>query len=181
VSLSRFLLKLLGWKVHVDVPDYPKSIICVAPHTSNLDFVLCELAIRSIGRRAGFLMKSEWFFWPLGPIFRAIGGIAVHRQSGQSLTPVLVKKFAETERINLAITPEGTRSRTTHWHTGFLRVAAQANVPVTLAVIDYGNRCIRMDHVFEPTGSIDQDMLRIKQYYSQVRAMRPDKFTTDPE
>jgi hypothetical protein len=54
-------------------------------------------------------------------------------------------------------------------------------VPVTLAVIDYGNRCIRMDHVFEPTGSIDQDMLRIKQYYSQVRAMRPDKFTTDPE
>jgi 1-acyl-sn-glycerol-3-phosphate acyltransferase len=94
---------------------------------------------------------------------------------------VLVKKFAETERINLAITPEGTRSRTTRWHTGFLRVAAQANVPVTLAVIDYGNRCIRMDHVFEPTGSIDQDMLRIKQYYSQVRALRPDKFTTDPE
>ena len=26
-----------------------------------------------------FLMKKEWFFWPLGPIFRKMGGIPVWR------------------------------------------------------------------------------------------------------
>ena len=52
MRLSKFLLKLFGWSVSVSAPDYPKSIICVAPHTSNWDFVLCELAITSVDMKA---------------------------------------------------------------------------------------------------------------------------------
>ena len=69
----------MGWKVEVTVPDYPKCIICVAPHTSNLDFIIGELAYWSVGRRAGFLMKSTWFFFPLGLLLKALGGIPVKR------------------------------------------------------------------------------------------------------
>mgnify|MGYP000766690393 CR=1 FL=1 len=41
---------MAGWTVNITVPDYPKCIICVAPHTSNWDFVIGKLAYSSIGR-----------------------------------------------------------------------------------------------------------------------------------
>lgn len=68
------------------VPDYPKSIICVAPHTSNWDFVLGKFAWWSLGRKAGFLMKEAWFFFPMKYLFRAMGGIPVSRRRGASLS-----------------------------------------------------------------------------------------------
>ena len=70
--------------MEITVPDYPKAIICVAPHTSNWDFIVGELAIRSVGRKAGFMMKSSWFFFPLGYLLKAIGGIPVVRSGKKS-------------------------------------------------------------------------------------------------
>ena len=66
--------KVLGWKAIVNVPDYDKYIICAAPHTSNWDLFIGKLCYGAIGRDAGFLMKKDWFFWPLGSIFRCMGG-----------------------------------------------------------------------------------------------------------
>ncbi len=80
MNLSAEILRMSGWVVEFTVPDYPKCIICVAPHTSNWDFILGELAIHAVGRKAGFMMKSSWFFFPLGPIFKALGGIPVERK-----------------------------------------------------------------------------------------------------
>lgn len=67
-----WLLKTAGWRIDITVPDFNKVIICVAPHTSNWDFILGKLAYCAIGRKAGFMMKSSWFFFPLGLIFKAI-------------------------------------------------------------------------------------------------------------
>ena len=67
--------RLFGWTVEVDVPDYPKCVICVAPHTSNWDFFIGKLAYLSIGRYAGFMMKKEWFFPPLGSLLKSMGGV----------------------------------------------------------------------------------------------------------
>jgi len=175
------LLRLFGWKVTVDVPDYPKSVICVAPHTTNWDFILAELAYTSIGRKAGFLMKKFWFFWPLGPIFRSIGGVAVSHEHGCSLTSQLIERFNNSKRLNIAITPEGTRSRTTKWHTGFLRVAMEADVPITLAAFDYPSKTISMTTTFRPTGDMKADMRAIKAFYKPYQGKYADKFTTDPD
>ena len=72
-SVCRFIYhRILGWKEEVTVPDFKKCIICAAPHTSNWDLFLGKLFINAVGRKSGFLMKKEWFFFPLGPIFRAI-------------------------------------------------------------------------------------------------------------
>lgn len=179
MGISKWILKMAGWTVEARLPDYPKSLICVAPHTSNWDFVLGELAIRSIGRRAGFLMKEAWFRWPLGYLFRALGGIPVPRKRGSSLTEAIVKKYNESERLNIAITPEGTRSATAKWHSGFLYIAREADVPLVLAVIDYGKKHIMIDREYRPTGNVDHDMHYIKQYYSRFQAKYPDKFLTD--
>ena len=85
-SLCRGILRMAGWRVEVAVPDYAKCVICVAPHTSNWDFIWGKLAYGALGRKAGFLMKKEWFFFPLGNLFRAMGGIAVDRRCATSLT-----------------------------------------------------------------------------------------------
>ncbi len=178
---SRSVLRLGGWSVRVDVPDYPRSVICVAPHTSNWDFILGELAITSVGRSAGFLMKKSWFFWPLGVFFRSIGGIAVGHEPGRSLTQQLIDKFNSSTRLNIAITPEGTRSRTDRWHTGFLHVAYATGVPVCLAAIDFHSRRIEMVRTFTPTGNVEADMRAIKDYFAPFTGLYSEKFSTaDP-
>lgn len=178
MNLAGRILKLFGWSVRVSVPDYPKCIICVAPHTSNWDFVLCELAIRSVGRTAGFMMKSSWFFFPLGIIFRAMGGVPVERnRQHASLVDAMVEKFRNEPRLVVAITPEGTRKATTDWHTGFLRIARLADVPLALASIDAATKCIQLTDEFVPTDDAEADLRQIKQFYSRFTGIKPANFS----
>lgn len=179
MNLWKKILEWSGWKFSVDVELPDKCVICVAPHTSNWDFILGLCAYRSIGRKANFLMKSSWFFFPLGALFRSLGGIPVVRKGGKgSLTANVVERFNKSEYINLAVTPEGTRSATDHWHTGFLYIAVGAKVPVLLAVIDYKKKEILISEKYNPTGDVDTDMAAIKSYYSKYTnaARYPEKF-----
>lgn len=174
------ILKLFGWSVTVTVPDYPKAIICVAPHTSNWDFILGKLAYAAVGRHGGFLMKESWFFWPLGPIFRAIGGVPVpRRKKSYSLVQVLIDRFRTEKHLVLAITPEGTRKPTSRWHSGFLEIARGADVPLILAAIDFGTKRILIQKQFHPTGNNEADIKEIKKYYSQFTGKHPANFITD--
>lgn len=179
MSLSRFILRLAGWKVNITVPDFPKVIICVAPHTSNWDFILGKLAYWSVNRQAGFLMKESWFFFPLNLFFKAIGGIPVPRRRGSSLVDTIVDKFNRSTRLALAITPEGTRSRTADWRHGFLYIAMEADVPIVLGALDFKHKTVIITEQFIPTGDVDADMKTIKKYYSQFTGLYPDKFCTD--
>ena len=178
---ARIILRMAGWSVHCSVPDYPKCIICVAPHTSNWDFIVGKLAYASLGRKAGFLMKQSWFFWPLGCLWRAIGGVPVPRgkQRGGSLIALLTERFRQSRRLTLAITPEGTRSRTSAWHTGFLRIAHEAQVPVVLGVLDFENRKVLLERTFTPGESIEADLRAIKDYYRSFKGLYPEKFTAE--
>lgn len=179
MGIASTLLSWAGWKVEITAPDYPKSIICVAPHTSNWDFVLGKLAYASVGRRAGFLMKSSWFFFPLGYIFKAMGGIPVHRGGGRAVTQQVVEKFNKATRLTIAITPEGTRKRTSIWHTGFLHMARMANAKIVLGAIDASEKRIIIKDTFTPSGDIDADIRAIKQYYRSFKGVHPEKFSTE--
>ena len=95
----------LGWKTNVTVPDYDKCVICAAPHTSNWDLFIVKLFYGAIGRKTSFMMKKEWFFFPLGLIFKAVGGIPVNRGRKSSLVDQTTEKFANSKHFHLAITP----------------------------------------------------------------------------
>ena len=180
MNLAARLLRLFGWTVKITVPDVPKCIICVAPHTSNWDFIIGKLAYASVGRTAGFLMKSGWFFWPLGIFFKRIGGIPVERRDkGVSLTRSVIEKFANSTRLHLAITPEGTRSLQHVWHTGFLHIAYDAGVPIMLGVIDFAKKEVTITKEFRPTGNIEADLRAVKEYYRGAQGKYPHKFTID--
>ena len=179
MGFCKSMLKLFGWEVICTVPDYPKCIICVAPHTSNWDFVLGEFAWWSLGRKAGFLMKEAWFFFPMKYLFRALGGIPVAKRRGASLSDVIIHKFETSVRMQLAITPEGTRSKVTEWRTGFLHIAYDAGIPIILGAIDAAHKLVHLEKTFTPTGDIDADMRAIKDYYRPFEGIRPDKFSAE--
>lgn len=180
MNFSGRILKAFGWKVEVKAPNFEKCLICVAPHTSNWDFILGLLAYDSVGRKAGFLMKESWFFFPLGYLFRALGGVPVQRKNKKgSLVEDLVKKFSVSSHLQIAITPEGTRKRTAKWHTGFLQISLKSNVPCLLGAIDAKTKSIFVNEVFYPTGDIQADMKFIKDYYSKFTGIYPEKFTTE--
>ena len=182
MNLSAKILKIFGWRVNITAPDFDQCIICVAPHTSNWDFVLGKLAYASVNRKSGFLMKDAWFFFPLGIIFRAIGGVPVYRKTKHgSLVKQLVERYKTEPKLTLAITPEGTRSRNAKWHTGFLTIAREADVPILLGILDYGSKTIDVSTVFRATGDNEADMKKIKEFYSPYTGKYPDKFTTADE
>ena len=69
----------MGWNIGLTGDDVPKCVICVAPHTSNTDFLIGKLFYNAVGKQAKFLMKKEWFFFPLGLIFWSMGGVPIDR------------------------------------------------------------------------------------------------------
>lgn len=169
--------KLLGWKTEVTIPDPDKYIICAAPHTSNWDLFIGKLFYGAIGRETGFMMKKEWFFWPLGPFFKWMGGIPVDRGRRTSLVDQVIKIAKESKIFHLAITPEGTRKANPNWKKGFYHIAVGANIPIMLIGIDYTKKCISATKVFYPTGDIDKDMREIKLYYKDFKGKIPQNFS----
>ncbi|MDD5988363.1 MAG: 1-acyl-sn-glycerol-3-phosphate acyltransferase [Bacteroidales bacterium] len=178
-SLCRLIFRKMGWQVEMTVPYRDKCIICVAPHTSNWDFIIAELYYHSIGRTAGFLMKKEWFFWPMGVLFRSMGGIPVERNRHVSLTDRVAEAAMKADRFELAVTPEGTRSLATKWKRGFYFIALKAGLPIQLYAIDYKNKRIVCTKELVPSGDVEADMRLIMDYYRPYEGKYPGKFAVE--
>ena len=146
--------RILGWKTNVTVPDYDKCVITAAPHTSNWDLFIGKLFYGAIGRKTYFMMKKEWFFFPLGLIFKAVGGIP-------SLVDQMTERFAKSKKFQLAITPEGTRKANPNWKKGFYFIALKAQVPIVMIGIDYRTKTISATKAIMPSGDIEKDMREV--------------------
>ena len=170
------LCKRMGWTIDVTEDHPDKYIICLAPHTSNWDFLMGQLYIGAVGMKSNFLMKKEWFFWPLGPIFRSLGGIPVYRQRHTSMTDALAQTAKDAKMFHLCITPEGTRSPNPEWKKGFYFIAQKAGMPILLYGLDYERRLIQCTKTIVPNGDIDAQMKEIKQYFQNFRGKIPENF-----
>ena len=176
--LSRFILqKWMGFTVDVRVPLPSKFIAALAPHTSNVDFLIGQLYSGAEGIDSNFLMKKEWFFWPLGPIFRKLGGIPVWRSKKTSMTDNMAETARQAKTFHLCITPEGTRSPNPDWKKGFYYIALKAEMPILLYGVDYERKHIECTKTIIPNGDIDQQMREIKLYFSKFKGKKPENFT----
>lgn len=176
-AIYRFIYcKILGWKAVFTVPDYDKCVVCAAPHTSNLDLFIGKLFYGATGHKTSFMMKKEWFFFPVGLIFKAVGGIPVDRGKKTSLVDQMAAVFQNKKKFHLAITPEGTRKPNKHWKKGFYYIAQKANVPIVLIGIDYEKKTITAGKAIFPSGDIDEDMKEIKLYYKDFKGRHPENF-----
>jgi len=179
--ISKFLLKILGWKIDGGVAPESKCIIIGAPHTSSWDFIISWLYYSSLGGTANILMKKEFFFWPLGYLLKAMGGIPIDRSKGSNVIRQTIHKFNEREFMHLAISPEGTRKITKNWKAGFHIIAKEVNIPVYLGSYDWGKKIVTLGDKFELTDNAKEDIKRMKNYYRNkgVIGKFPELFTTE--
>jgi len=167
----------MGYRFVETVTRPQKYIIALAPHTSNWDFIMGLLFSGAEGFQCGFMMKKEWFFWPMGYVMRALGGIPVYREKNQSVTDIVAKQAREAREFHLCITPEGTRRRQPEWKKGFYYIALKANLPILLYGLDYKRRLIQCTKQVIPDGNFDEQMVEIKQYFKDFQGKYPEKFT----
>jgi 1-acyl-sn-glycerol-3-phosphate acyltransferase len=166
----------MGWHIGPAGEDLPKCVICVAPHTSNFDFIIGKLFYAAVGRQACFLMKKEWFFPPLSFIFRAMGGIPINRKKNTSMTKQLAAEFALRDSFHLGVTPEGTRKKVNEWKKGFYYIALKAQVPIQIAYIDYAKKAVGIATTFHTTGNADEDIRFIRSYYQGMAGRHQAQF-----
>ena len=75
--------------------------------------------------------------------------------------------------------PEGTRSKTRYWKTGFYYIALGAKVPIVMAYMDYEKKISGLGPVFMPTGDIEADMVKIKAFYAPFKGKNASQFTAE--
>ena len=108
-TVATTILKTFGWQVSFSLPPRDKFVLIGAPHTSNWDFLLGIVAAWSVKLDVSWMGKHTIFRWPLGWFFRAIGGLPVQRGHALNLIQQMADRFASSERLVLALAPEGTR------------------------------------------------------------------------
>lgn len=173
--VARWCLQVCGWRLVGTPPDVPRCVIIFAPHTSNWDFPLL-LAVRfAFGRRVTYLAKDSLFRFPIAGLLRATGALAVERSERHALVDQLVAEFRRCDELWLAMSPEGTRSRTDRWKSGFYHIAREARVPLLLAFIDARTRECGLGELLDLSGDMDEDMERLRAFYSAKQGIVPER------
>lgn len=172
-TLSRIILKLIGWKTDVTLPSEKKFIMIGAPHTSNWDLPIGLLCFWSVPIRLTWVAKKQLFVGPFDIFFRALGGIPVDRSKRTGFIEQVAQRFDEHDEMIFGMTPEGTRSRTDYWKTGFYYIALKARVPICLAYVDYPSRTIGFGKIIHPSGNIENDFELIKDFYQNKTGKHP--------
>lgn len=180
-SFCKLSLKLMGWKVLNGVAPANKAILVGVPHTSGWDFVISYLYYTSVGGKAYFVIKKEFFFWPMGLLLKKLGGLPIDRTRGVSVIKQIIQESNSRETMHLAITPEGTRKLTKRWKAGFHTIAKTTGATVYLALFDYGRKEVGWVKEFELTNDADADIRRMKAFYREygLVARHPELFTAE--
>src|SRR5687768_3780626 len=135
--LGRAILAALGWRLEGEIPNVPRCVVIIAPHTSNWDFVIGLATLLALDLRVTWLGKHQIFRGPLGPLWRALGGVAVDRSAAHGVVERAVAVLAPPHSTFLAVAPEGTRRKVEQWKSGFWRIARAAGVPILPVAFDY--------------------------------------------
>lgn len=163
--LGRTALRLTGWRIEGELPDIPKLVMIVAPHSSNWDGFLGFAAKFAMGFEVRVLGKAQLFWWPLGPLLRRLGGIPLDRSSPQGTVGQAVGMIRRADRIWFALTPEGTRKRVEKWKGGFWKIAHTAGVPIFKVYFHYPEKIIGLGEVFYTSDNMEADIAQIREWY----------------
>ncbi len=172
-AFGRLVMRLAGWRFQGPFADVGRAVLIVAPHTSNWDFPVGLMAKFALRLRVHWMGKHTIFRFGSGPLWRALGGIAVDRRAAQGVVSGVLEQFRRQERLLLGIAPEGTRGYTPQWKSGFYRIAVAAGVPILPIAFDYSRRAVVFLPLFHPTGDYQADLPRLRSLYRAQMAYRP--------
>jgi 1-acyl-sn-glycerol-3-phosphate acyltransferase len=177
-GIASIVLRLFGWEVTGGLPqEVKKCIIIIAPHTSQWDFIIGRLAFWHLGLKVRFLIKKEFFFFPVGPVLRWLGGLPVNRSKGASSVNQILDIFDSYDTMSIIITPEGTRKYSANWKRGFYFISQKANIPIALAYLNYQKKRGGIGPLLLPSGDFEKDFKYIEDYYRDIAGPRhPERF-----
>lgn len=175
--VALMLMRLTGWRfTGAAVPDARKMVVIVAPHTSNWDFPTGIMAMYALGIRGTFLGKDTLFKFPMGILMRWLGGFPVDRTSKQNVvaqTASLVNKMAN---VLVVLSPEGTRSRTEMWRTGFWWIAHETKSPIIPIAFNFKTKEFHFYPAFHTTGDVEADVRALRTLFRPDMAYDPSKY-----
>jgi 1-acyl-sn-glycerol-3-phosphate acyltransferase len=174
-KIARQILHIIGWRTDVLLPGVSRYVLIGAPHTSNWDFAIMMLLTISEGIPVNWMGKDSLFKGPLGYLMRFFGAISVNRKEQTNLVEQIASMFDNKEELIVVLSPEGTRSKTSRWRTGFYYIALKANVPIAMAYADYKNKLCGIGPTIKPTGDIQADFEIIKEFYKGIEGKHPLK------
>ena len=175
--ISRITLGILRWRT-VGIRDSPQRYVMIAaPHTSNWDFPLMMSMAFNLNIKAYWMGKHTLFRKPFGPVFRWLGGLPIDRRKSVNTVDQCVKFFNDNSRLVLVSAPEGTRSKVDRWKSGFYHIASGAKVPIAFGFLDYKRKVGGVGAMYNPTGNIEKDMLKIREFYSNITGKHPQNFS----
>lgn len=168
--ISKFLLcSLWGWKITVPYPkEIKKSVIMVMPHTSYWDFPIGILLRPIYKLDTYFVAKHQLFWFPLGHLMRAMGGVAVNRTKisrTNSFIDQCAVLFDGKESFKLTVAPEGTRQKVKEIKKGFYFIAVKAGVPIVPCKFDWSRKIVAFSEPFFPTGNYELDLQKIMPFF----------------
>ena len=169
-------MRLIGWRFEGPFPDVPKCVLIVAPHTSNWDFPIGVMAMYALGIRGTFLGKHTLFRFPLGVLMRFLGGVPVDRAAAGDVVGETVKHVQAHPGALIVLSPEGTRSLTTRWKSGFYRIAERGQLPILPIGFDYARKTIVFHPLFTVTGDLDRDVAALQALYRPSMAKFPAQY-----
>jgi 1-acyl-sn-glycerol-3-phosphate acyltransferase len=177
-GLSVAFLRLTGWTVEGALPPgAAKSVFIAAPHTSNWDLPYTLMVAFALRLNPYWMGKQSIFKPPFRGLMMWLGGIPVNREQSTNLVAASSQALTEAQGpLQLIVPPEGTRSKTRYWKTGFYYIALGAKVPIVMAYMDYTAKRSGLGPVFEPSGDIEADMAAIKAFYKPFKGRNPDQF-----
>lgn len=175
--LAKRFLRLRGWTIEGEFPPDSKFVAIGAPHTSNFDFIVFLGVLGHFNRRARYIGKHSLFVGPLGWIMRKLGGIPVNRNRSGGLVDQVVEAFDAADEMILVIAPEGTRSRSETWKSGFHNIALAAGVPIVPASVNGPDRVATIGKPVWPSEDVVGDMGSFREFYEGVVGVRPGNET----
>lgn len=171
--VGKIWLRIWGWEIEGSLPSKPKFVIILAPHTSNWDGLLILPAAFALGLKFNFLGKKQLFFWPIGGLVRWLGGISVDRHASKDTVGQIVDEIEDRDQVIIGIAPEGTRSLTKYWKSGFYHIAQQSKLPLCFAYLDYERKRAGFDEGMLVSGDVEADLKIIRRFFSNVKAKNP--------
>jgi 1-acyl-sn-glycerol-3-phosphate acyltransferase len=169
------LARVLGWQIEVPPSVPPKCLIIGAHHTSGSDFFVTMLYLFASNLRFRWIAKDTAFRWPVGWLMRRLGGIPVVRSTRSNFVDQIVALYNASDRLRIAISPEGTRSEAGYWKTGFYYIAQGAGVPILLGYVDYPRKLVGIGPQVMPSGNIEADVQILARFYADKTPRHPQR------
>jgi 1-acyl-sn-glycerol-3-phosphate acyltransferase len=174
-GLSKFYLKLIGWRKVGRLPEFPRYVLIAAPHTSNWDAPISLAIVFAMRIKACWLVKHTAFRWPFRGLLGWLGAIPIDRTKSTDVVTQMVEELKKRAELVLMLSPEGTRKKVTRWKTGFYHIARGAGVPLVLAFLDYARKEGGLGPTVYPTGNLQADMAEILGFYATITGKHPER------